>query len=912
MRAVTALARHAARRRPHRSVALRRPAPVLRTTAWRGLSSAHDDDDDGGPVAVAIDDESDAPASVGVGDGAPTPDRVLALALARRPLFPGMVHSLSLGPTAAAALQAERDAGRPYVALFLRKGSCEEHEAAELFAPHDLEDCLDAVHGTGAFAQVHNVAEGSDGQSQALLLVHRRVDASTVIDAGPPPRLGVAHWPREAWVDDEHDSRPPTKTGRRKRDRDASRGDLVRALSNEIVAAIRELVQLNPLYREHMQYFTQRVDIADPFKLADFAASLATAKGPDLQVALEERDVVKRLRLALDLVSQERELSKLQQEISQQVETKLSSQQRTFLLNEQLKTIKKELGVETDDKDALVKKFRNRINSIEGTESSDEERPEDQWADGVIPAIARAAIEEELGKLEALEKNSAEFNVTRNYLDWLTGLPWGSVSGEVFDVSKAKAALDEVHFGMDDVKERILELVAVGSLVGGVRGKILCLVGPPGTGKTSIGASIAQALGREFYRFSVGGLGDVAEIKGHRRTYVGAMPGKPVQCLKATKKFNPVVLIDEVDKLGRGGTAGDPASALLELLDPSQNAAFLDHYLDVPVDLSRCLFVCTANDASLIPGPLLDRMEFIQLAGYDLEDKVAIAKGHLVPKALEEAGLTDTKGVSFDDDALVALIRGHAREAGVRTLQKLVEKIGRKMALRVVRDGDEKAMATRPEAETGEGYAVTTDTLEDFVGKPRFSKDRLYDDATQVPPGVVMGLAWTSMGGATLFVEATKLSTDKEAKGAPKLSTTGQLGSVIEESTRVALNHVRSRLNGELDGDELHIHLPDGSTPKDGPSAGVAVATALLSLASGKPVRQDLAMTGELSLTGKVLPVGGIKEKVIAARRAGVAHVLLPAENRRDFDELPAHLKKDLAAHFAETFDDVEALAFSD
>jgi Lon-like ATP-dependent protease len=453
-----------------------------------------------------------------------------------------------------------------------------------------------------------------------------------------------------------------------------------------------------------------------------------------------------------------------------------------------------------------------------------------------------------------------------------------------------------------------LELVAVGSLVGGVRGKILCLVGPPGTGKTSIGSSIAQALGREFYRFSVGGLGDVAEIKGHRRTYVGAMPGKPIQCLKATKKFNPVVLIDEVDKLGRGGNSGDPASALLELLDPSQNANFLDHYLDVPVDLSRCLFVCTANDASLIPGPLLDRMEVVRLAGYDLEDKVAIARQHLVPKALEEAGLQSTDGVSFDDDALVALIRGHAREAGVRTLQKLVEKIGRKVALRVVRDADPEAMKTRPESEKGSGYAVTVDTLEDFVGKPRFSKDRLYDDAA--PVGVVMGLAWTSMGGAALYVEATKLSGGD--KGAPKLSTTGQLGSVMEESTRVALNHVRSRLDGELDGDELHIHVPDGATPKDGPSAGVTVATALLSLATDKPVRQDLAMTGELSLTGKVLPVGGIKEKVIAARRAGVAHVCLPDENKRDFDELPEHLKKDLEAHFAATFEDVVGLAFAD
>jgi len=743
----------------------------------------------------------------------------------------------------------------------------------------------------------------------------------------------VAHWPREAWVDEDENGegranpRPPTRSGKARKRRavkdEASRGDLVRALSNEIVAAIRELVQLNPLYREHMQYFTQRVDIADPFKLADFAASLATAPGEDLQAALEERDVVARLRRSLELVSRERELSKLQQEISQQVETKLSSQQRTFLLNEQLKTIKKELGVETDDKEALVKKYRTRVDALEGTTTADdEETAEQKWAGGVIPAIARAAIEEELTKLAALEKNSAEFNVTRNYLDWLTAMPWGAVSGEVFDVAKAKAALDDVHYGMDDVKERILELVAVGSLVGGVRGKILCLVGPPGTGKTSIGSSIASALGREFYRFSVGGLGDVAEIKGHRRTYVGAMPGKPIQCLKATKRFNPVVLIDEVDKLGRGGTAGDPASALLELLDPSQNSSFLDHYLDVPVDLSRCLFVCTANDASLIPGPLIDRMEVVRLAGYDLEDKLAIAREHLVPRALEEAGLADDAGVKFTDDALAALIKGHAREAGVRTLQKLVEKISRKLALRVVRSGDETAAATAPEAERGrEGSVVSAETLADFVGKPRFSKDRLYDDELPVPPGVVMGLAWTSMGGAALYVEATKLSappaSDDETKPAapPRLSTTGQLGGVMEESTRVALNHVRAREAAAgasgLDGAELHVHVPDGATPKDGPSAGVTVATALLSLARGDPVRQDLAMTGELSLTGRVLPVGGIKEKVIAAKRAGVAHVLLPDDNRSDYEELPEYLKKDIEAHFAATFEDVVALAFS-
>ncbi|KAH8060093.1 ATP-dependent serine protease [Aureococcus anophagefferens] len=589
--------------------------------------------------------------------------------------LPGMVHSLSMSRRE--ALTAERDAGRPYVGLFLRRDSSGEDEGgrpAELLAELGDDRPLDAlVHATGAFAQIHNVADTPDGNAQALVLVHRRVDAERVVDGGPPPTLAVAHWDREAWGDqDDDDAGGDAKRGRRRsRKREASRGDLVKALSNEIVAAIRELVQMNPLYREHMQYFTQRVDIGDPFKLADFAASLATAPGDELQTCLEERDVVARLRASLELVSRERELSRLQQEISSQVEKKLSGQQRTFLLNEQLKTIKKELGVETDDKDALVAKYRRRVDALEGAaESEQEAAPEAKWAGGVIPALARHAIEEELAKLAVLEKNSAEFNVTRSYLDWLTALPWGAASDEAFDVAAAKSALDAGHYGMDDVKERILELVAVGSLVGGVRGKILCLVGPPGTGKTSIGESVAAALGREFYRFSVGGLGDVAEIKGHRRTS-SAMPGKPIQCLKQTRAMNPVILIDE-----EAGLDGD----------------------------------------------------------LEIEDR---------PR--------------FTDAALEALAKGHAREAGVRNLQKLVEKVARKLALRVVRDGDAAAEATRPEGDTGGGYVVDEANLDDFVGPPRFSKDRLYDGSVDTPPGVVAGLAWTSMGGATLYVEATKL-----------------------------------------------------------------------------------------------------------------------------------------------------------
>ncbi|KAJ8605192.1 hypothetical protein CTAYLR_000412 [Chrysophaeum taylorii] len=861
---------------------------------------------------------------MGYGDAAPRPDRVLGLGLGRRPLFPGMVHSLSLSREAASAAQAEMKAGRPYVGLFLRRESNKD-PGGELLSEirsriENDEDALDAalgvVHGTGAFAQIHNLQDTPDGQTQALVLVHRRIDLASVADAGPPPRFGVTHWPREVWEAEdgvviEHQQpqaaaggKPPFRGRRRspKKGTEAPqaeaprvKADVVRALSNEIVAMIRELVQLNPLYREHMHFFAQRIDIADPYKLADFACALATAEGADLQRALEERDVAERLRIALELVLKERELSKLQQEISQEVEKKISGQQRTFMLNEQLKAIKKELGMEQDDKEAIIAKYKRRLEQLEqGVHPSDHHHhhqdESEEWT-SVIPRLAKEAIDEELVKLATLEKNSAEFNVTRNYLDWLTAIPWGRHTPEVFDVGEARRVLDEDHYGMDDVKERILELVAVGKLVGAVKGKILCLVGPPGVGKTSIGSSIAKALGREFQRFSVGGLHDVAEIKGHRRTYVGAMPGKPLQALKAAKSCNPLVLLDEIDKLG-SGHGGDPASALLELLDPAQNNGFLDHYLDVPVDLSRCLFVCTANVEHTIPTPLLDRMEVVRLAGYDLEEKLAIATQHLMPAAFKEAGLdVEEDAPRIVDDALRALVKGHSREAGVRSLQKLIEKIARKLALASVK-GDPVRV-------------VDENNLEDFVGKPKFPKDRLYPDAP--PVGVVMGLAWNSMGGSTIYVEAASVS---KKEGPPKLSTTGQLGSVMEESSRVALAHVRTRYASDLEGLEMHVHVPEGATPKDGPSAGVTIATALVSLATNTPVRSDLAMTGELSLTGRVLPIGGVKEKVIAARRAGVTQVLMPVDNQRDYDELADYLKEGLTPHFASTFDDVLGAAF--
>ncbi|CAN0897248.1 Lon protease homolog 1, mitochondrial [Linum grandiflorum] len=565
-----------------------------------------------------------------------------------------------------------------------------------------------------------------------------------------------------------------------------------------------------------------------------------------------------------------------QESIAKAIEEKISGEQRRYLLNEQLKAIKKVFVVSLV---FILPKFRERI---EGKEEK-------------IPANVLQVIQEELTKLQLLEASSSEFNVTRNYLDWLTVLPWGNYSDENFDVLRAQKILDEDHYGLSDVKERILEFIAVGKLRGTAQGKIICLSGPPGVGKTSIGKSIARALNRKFFRFSVGGLSDVAEIKGHRRTYIGAMPGKMVQCLKNVGTANPLVLIDEIDKLGRGHS-GDPASAMLELLDPEQNANFLDHYLDVPIDLSKVLFVCTANVIDSIPTPLLDRMEVIAIAGYITDEKMHIARDYLEKSTRETCGIKPEQ-VELTDAALLALIENYCREAGVRNLQKQIEKIYRKKE------------TEKPEEKT-EVVLVDTPNLTDFVGKPVFHAERIY---AETPAGIVMGLAWTAMGGSTLYIETTQV---EQAEGKGALQLTGQLGDVMKESALIAHTYARSALfakdpeNRFFTDTKLHLHVPAGATPKDGPSAGCTMITAMLSLALNKPVRKDLAMTGEVSLTGKILPIGGVKEKTIAARRSDVKTIIFPSANRRDFDELSPQVKEGLDVHFVDNYSQIYDLAF--
>ncbi|MGH8670927.1 MAG: endopeptidase La [Burkholderiales bacterium] len=650
--------------------------------------------------------------------------------------------------------------------------------------------------------------------------------------------------------------------------------DKLRAYAMAIINSIKDLLPLNPLFSEGLKQFLSRFSPNEPSRLADFAASLTTASKQDLQQVMEGFHLLRRMEKVLVLIKKEIDVARLQAKIREQVQENMDKQQREFLLREQLKTIQKELGIAKDDKTAEIERLEARIAKLN------------------LPEATKIRIDEEMRKLSVLETGSPEYAVTRNYLDWLSALPWGIFSEDKINLSRAREILDHDHYGLEDVKQRIIEFLAVGALRGQVAGSILLLLGPPGVGKTSVGRSIANALGRSFYRFSLGGMRDEAEIKGHRRTYIGAMPGKFIQAVKEIGVANPVIMLDEIDKIG-ASYQGDPASALLEVLDPEQNRDFLDHYLDVRFDLSKVLFVCTANQLDTIPGALLDRMETIRLAGYITAEKVQIAKRYLWPKQLEKAGIKRSR-LGISDAALRYLVEGYAREAGVRGLEKQLGRIVRKSAVKIV-GGQQGAIR------------VAVKQVEDLLGKPLFRNEKPLSAV-----GVVTGLAWTSLGGDVLSIEATRVHDKKRG-----FMLTGKLGEVMKESAEIAYSYVSSHLD-EFRGDaaffdqaHIHLHVPEGATPKDGPSAGITMASALLSLARGEKLARPLAMTGELTLTGRVLAVGGIREKVIAARRNRVTEIVLPDANRRDFDELPDHIRKGMRVHFVKTFADVVKIVFS-
>lgn len=768
------------------------------------------------------------------------PERIYVIPIHNRPFFPAQVLPVIVNEDPWAET-LERVANTDHKSLALFYVDTPFTDAAS-FDPDSLPQ-----HGT--LVRIHH-ASREGGKLQFVAQGLSRVRISGWLSRKPPYLVEVTY--PHTTIEDS---------------------DEVKAYGMALINAIKELLPLNPLYSEELKNYLNRFSPNDPSPLTDFAAALTTAPGAELQEVLDTVPMLKRMEKVLPLLRKEVEVARLQNELAAEVNRKIGEHQRQFFLKEQLKIIQQELGITKDDKSADADEFRARL---EGK---------------TLPPQAQKRIDEELNKLSILETGSPEYAVTRNYLDWATSVPWGVYGEDRLDLDYAHKVLDKHHAGLEDVKDRIIEFLAVGAFKGEIAGSILLLVGPPGVGKTSIGKSIAESLGRPFYRFSVGGMRDEAEIKGHRRTYIGALPGKLVQALKEVEVMNPVIMLDEIDKMG-ASYQGDPASALLETLDPEQNVEFLDHYLDLRLDLSKVLFVCTANTLDSIPGPLLDRMEVIRLSGYIAEEKLAIAKRHLWPKQLAKAGVPKNR-LSISDAALRALIEGYAREAGVRQLEKQIGKLIRKAVIQLLKD---------PEAKV----RIGAKDLERYLGMPVFRTEQLISGV-----GVVTGLAWTSMGGATLPIEATRIHTLNRG-----FKLTGQLGEVMKESAEIAYSYVSSHLK-QFKGDPsffdqafVHLHVPEGATPKDGPSAGITMASALLSLARNQAPKKGVAMTGELTLTGQVLAIGGVREKVIAARRQKIHELILPEANRGDFQELPEHLKEGLTVHFARRFADVVKVLF--
>lgn len=649
----------------------------------------------------------------------------------------------------------------------------------------------------------------------------------------------------------------------------------VKAYAMSLVSSIQELLPLNPLYTDEMRQYLLRFNQNDPSMLADCAASITTASTGELQHVLDTLDVLNRLKFSSALISKELKAAKLQDKIKGSVADRLNKRQRDFFLREQLSEIQKELGTKVDDKTADAVEFEKRMKKLSP------------------PEHIAARFKEEIKKLRTLETGSPEYAVTRNYLDVLTTIPWGKSAKEDINLKKAREILDKDHEGLKDVKDRIIEFMAVGALKGSTKGSIILFVGPPGVGKTSIGKSIAKALGRPFFRLSLGGVDDESVIKGHRKTYIGAMPGKIVQALRETGVMNPVIMLDEVDKLSHS-YQGDPASALLETLDPEQNNSFLDHYLDEKLDVSECLFICTANSTDTIPPALFDRMDTIRLPGYIAEEKFLIAKKHLLPRGLKEVHMRKSQ-LRMSDGVLRKIIDEYARESGVRSLERAIAKVIRKAAVKIV--------------EGAKSVTVKESDLEDYLGSAPFRKEKSISGV-----GVITGLAWTSVGGATLSIESVKVRDDQRG-----FELTGQLGDVMKESAQIAYSYIQANVARYAPEKAkffrkafIHLHVPEGATPKDGPSAGVTMASSLLSLALNVPPKPGYAMTGELSLTGQVLAIGGLREKTIAARRMGIFDIICPKANEGDVKELPKEVSDGVHFHFADKYDDVARILFDE
>jgi len=711
------------------------------------------------------------------------------------------------------------------------------------------------LHGVGTLAKVHKMVRMPNGNVVAFLEGMTRIRVVEILGLKPFLRARVEGQPD---LEDQPDAE-------------------LTALERNAKELFREVVARSPQLSDDLQ--TEVANIDTPGRLSDFVgATLPSLSTMIRQELLETFDVRKRLEMLINELTKEKEVLELRTKIHDQVQEQVNQSQREFLLREQMKAIQKELG-ESDDSVAEIDELRKKVE------------------ESGMSAEARKECDRELKRLAKMTPASAEYMVSRTYLEWMSALPWNKTSAtgeDQIDISKAEEILNEDHYDLEKVKQRLLDYLAVRKLQPGMKGPILCFVGPPGVGKTSLGKSIARAMGRKFVRIALGGMHDEAEIRGHRRTYIGALPGQIIQGIRRAETMDPVLMLDEVDKLGRD-FRGDPSSALMEVLDPEQNSTFRDHYLDVPFDLSKVLFVATANWLDPIPEPLRDRMEIIELPGYTEEEKVHIAKRFLVPRQLKEHGLT-TDQVEFADEALHELIRHYTREAGVRNLEREIATLVRKQARRIAEGKTEK-------------HVVTVETLTDALGIQKFRLEKEVEERVQ-KPGVSVGLVWTPVGGDIIFIEASK------ARGGRQFTRTGHLGEVMQESMQAALSWVRSNADRYgIDPDfyrkyDLHVHVPSGAIPKDGPSAGIAMVTALVSLLSGRPMRPRVAMTGEISLSGIVLPIGGVKEKVLGAKRAGIREVILPADNEPNVKEdLPDELLEGVTVHFVRTAEEALEIA---
>jgi ATP-dependent Lon protease len=760
----------------------------------------------------------------------PLPESLPVVATTNMVLFPFMLAPITVGrPPSLRALDAALQEERLIAVTLQHEESIEEPTP-------------DQLHSIGCVGAIVRMMRAPDGTAQTIIQGLARVRLSEFRDDS-----GVARARIEPLAD-------PTE-----------KDNATQAQMNSLLETFRRIVEASPVLPE--EAFQAAQSQGEPGKLADFVASTLNVEPNTRQELLAELDVAQRLRRVAELAQKEAEILELTAQIQSETRRELDKTQRDFLLRQQLREIQKQLG-EGDDASREADELREQIEAAQ------------------MPENVRKVADRELERLSRMPQGAAEYSVVRNYLDSLIGVPWSKNTEDNLDIAHARQVLDDEHYGLQDVKDRILEYLSVRKLKPDSKGPILCFVGPPGVGKTSLAHSIAHALGRDFVRMALGGVRDEAEIRGHRRTYVGAMPGRIVQGLRDAGTNNPVMILDEIDKLG-SDYRGDPTSALLEVLDPQQNNAFKDHYLEVPVDLSKVMFITTANVLDTIPGPLRDRMEVLRIPGYTIEEKVFIARRHLLPRQMSENGLSEGD-IEVPEEVLRRLALNYTREAGVRGLEREVGSVCRKVARGMAEKMDSGEDIERP-------FVVTPEVLEEFLGQEKYTPE-LSGREPQV--GVSTGLAWTPVGGEILFIETTKLP------GKGGLVLTGQLGDVMKESAQIALDFLRSHApefgiaQKTLDSNSVHIHVPAGAIPKDGPSAGVAMTAALASLLSNRPARHDIAMTGEVTLTGRVLPVGGVKEKVLAARQAGITTLVLPERNRADLREIPEETRSKLTFHF--------------